>query len=168
MNDLFFGCTTCHIFVDAGYRHAYWTLEEAGIVSRSAPVDVHAVFETKEYWEVDEDWLIKLLPAVRAFLETHQEHQILFGDGEELGFVPAYEGDYRLFDWLMDAGDAYEELPRYYIERMGFRQWDQVVEHNSTSDPPWWWGDEEYRNAAKQKFLALVASQALNNTSNAG
>jgi hypothetical protein len=170
MNQLFFGCTTCHIFVDAGYRHAYWTLEDTGVVSRSTPVDAHAVFDAEEYWEVDAQWqwLVKLLPAVRTFLEAHEKHQIMFGDGEELGLTPAYDGDYRLFDWLMEAGDVYEELPRYYVERMGFRQWDQVVEHNSTGDPPWWWGDDEYRNAAEQKFLSLVTSQTLNDTSNAG
>jgi hypothetical protein len=168
VNNLYFGCTTCHVFIDAGYRHAYWALERAGVVSHTAPVDVRAVINAKAYWEVDEAWLVELLPTVRMFLETHAEHQILFGDGEELGLTPNYEGDYRLFDWLMDAGLVYEELPRYYVERMGFRRWDEVVEYiNSCDNPPWWWGDEEYRNAASQKFLVLVTRQKPNDASHA-
>ena len=70
-----------------------------------------------------------------------------------------FDGDYRLFEWLMDAGYAYEELPRYYVERLGFRRWAQVVEHVETTRnrPPWWWLDDEYQQLARKKFLALVA-----------
>ena len=70
-----------------------------------------------------------------------------------------FDRDYRLFEWLMDAGYVYQELPRYYVERLGFRRWAQVVEHveTTTNGPPWWWLDEEYQQEARKKFLALVA-----------
>jgi len=160
VNNLYFACTACHVFIDAGYRHAYWTLEHAGVVSTNAPVDIREVLDAEEYWAVDDvEWLIKLLPAVRGFLEAHRTHDVRFGDGENLGPTPMFDGDYRLFDWLMDAGYVYKELPRYYVERLGFRRWAQVVEHVETTrdGPPWWWLDEEYREQARKKFLALVA-----------
>ena len=160
MNNLYFGCTSCRVFVDAGYRHAYAALEQPGIVNPTAPVDIGAVLAAREYWEVDAEWLGQLLPAVRQFLHVHRNHDVRFGDAQLLGITPMYDGDYRLFEWLMEAGYVYEELPRYYVERLGFRQWSQVVEHIEGSQScPWWWGDEEYTNAARQKFLTLVSDE---------
>jgi hypothetical protein len=158
MNNLYFGCIRCRVFVDAGYRHAYAALEQPGIVKRSAPVDVDAVLQAREYWDVDAEWLRQLLPAVRQFLHVHRDHEVQFGEGEGLGITPMYDRDYRLFEWLMEAGYVYEELPRYYVERLGFRRWSQVVEHIERSQScPWWWHDDEYTNAARQKFLTLVS-----------
>jgi hypothetical protein len=158
VNNIYFACRNCRVFVDAGYRHAYWTLEEPGIVARTTGVDVETVIATEPYWQADgAEWLIKLLPAVRQFVEAHREHEVWFGDAQEFGITPMFKGDYRLFEWLMDAGFVYEELPRYYVERLGLRRWDQVVEHISTSENrPWWWLDEEYTDAAREKFVALV------------
>jgi hypothetical protein len=82
--------------------------------------------------------------------------------------TPRSIGDYRLFDWLMDAGYVYEELPRYYAERLGFRLWAQVVEHvDTTANRPWWWLDEEYKERARKKFLALVSQSEDSHTSDA-
>ena len=82
MNNLYFACAACHVFIDAGYRHAYWKLEHAGVVSPNVPVDVRGVLDAEEYWPVGADWLLKLLPAVRAFLEAHRPHEIRFGEAE--------------------------------------------------------------------------------------
>ena len=156
MNDLYFACSSCRIFVDAGYRLAYWTLEEPGLVNRSGVVDAAAVLSAREYWDVQEDWLLELLPAVRRFLEMNGGHGVRFGDSEDLALP--YQISEEWFDWLMEAGFVLEELPRYYVERLGLRMWEQVTAHVQSSKwPPGWWADEDRRRSAQRKFLGLVA-----------
>src|SRR5688572_19224774 len=116
MNTLYFACPSCRIYIDAGYRHAYWELEDTGIVDRSSAVDVSSVLAADDYWNVDADWLAELLPAVRLFLEQHAGHRVRFGDIED---IPIPSVDDGLFDWLMEAGFVLEKLPRYYVERLG-------------------------------------------------
>jgi hypothetical protein len=142
--------------VDAGYRHAYWTLEDAGIVNRASVVDTTAILEAREYWDVEKQWLRELLPAVRRFLKAHAGHEVRFGEDEEVGIPDsAAKG---LFDWLMEAGFVLEELPRYYTERLAFRTWDEVTAHiQASTSRPRWWADEEERAAAQEKFASLVA-----------
>jgi hypothetical protein len=154
MNTLYFACPACRAYVDAGYRHAYWELEHTGIVSRSSAVDTSAILRAEHYWNVDADWLVQLLPAVRRFLEQHAEHDVRFGDSEDIPIPLVTDG---LFDWVMEAGFALEELPRYYVERLGFRTWDEVTEHiQSKKVPPGWWEVEEERMAAHRKFMDLL------------
>ena len=64
MNNWYFACAACRDYVDAGYRHAYWALEDPGIVNRSTIVDTSAVLQAREYWDVQACWLVELLPAV--------------------------------------------------------------------------------------------------------
>jgi hypothetical protein len=46
----------------------------------------------------------------------------------------------------MEAGFVLEELPRYYVERLGFRTWDEVAQHiRSSKRRPGWWDDEQER-----------------------
>ena len=157
MNNLYFACSPCRIYVDAGYRHAYWALEEPGLVDRSGVVDAAAVLSARDYWNVQEDWLVKLLPAVRRFLEMHGQHGVRFGDSEDLALP--YQSSEEWFDWLMEAGFALEELPRYYAERLGLRTWAQVTAHVQSSKwPPRWWADEDQRRVAERKFVSLVSS----------
>jgi hypothetical protein len=71
--------------VDAGYRWAYWTLEEAGVVKRGNVLKPESVFATEEYWNPGSDatskWLVEeVLPSVRIFLERHREHRIVFDE----------------------------------------------------------------------------------------
>ena len=47
MNNLYFACCDCKIYIDAGYRWAYWELEEARIVARRKPVDVESVLKAE-------------------------------------------------------------------------------------------------------------------------
>ena len=91
---------------------------EPGIVNRARVVDAPAVLQAREYWDVEEDWLVALLPAVRRFLQVHGEHGVRFGDSDDLNLP--YHSSEEWFDWLMEAGFALEELPRYCAERLAF------------------------------------------------
>ena len=155
MNDIYFVCSACRVYVEAGYRHAYWTLEDPGIVNRKDPVDPKAVLEANEYWDVDAEWLVQLLPAVRRFLLEHCDHQVRFGDSEEvaLPFLDSADG----LEWLMEAGFVLEEGPRYWAERLGLTAWEEVSAHVASSRfKPHCWADDALRQAARQKFTALV------------
>ena len=155
MNNVYFACSQCRVYVDAGYRHAYWTLEEPGIVDRSRVVDAAAVLGAGEYWDVEADWLAQLLPAVRQFLQAHDAHGVRFGDADQVGIPWDCSEE---FDWLMEAGFVLEETPRYYAERLGFRTWKEVTDHVQSSElRPHWWADEDRRRVAERTFLNLVA-----------
>ena len=139
MNNLFFACKDCKIYIDAGYQWSYWTLEEAQVVERGKPVSIDAVLSAEEYWNPPEGessgWLYNgVLPSVRRFLEEHGSHQIIFGTITE--FLST--GDESFLDW-MQVGFMPQLLPRYFVERLGFKTWDQVcnfvAENGST---PWW------------------------------
>ena len=157
MNDVYFACRSCRAYVDAGYRHAYWTLEESGVVNRVEPVRVGEVLGASEYWHAEAaSWLAELLPAVRRFLETHAGHDIRFGDADELD-IPCSD-DPALLEWVMEAGFVLKELPRYYAERLGARSWDEVVALvEAANHPPRWWEDEGLRRAARIAFEKSIA-----------
>jgi hypothetical protein len=85
MNSIFFVCTDCKKYTDAGYRWAYWTLEKPGIVNLGKPFSADAVFAATEYWnpppEEGARWLIDdVLPTVRDFLTEHKQHKLIFSD----------------------------------------------------------------------------------------
>ena len=160
VNDVYFACRSCRAYVDAGYRHAYWTLEDGGVVRRVEPVSVDAVLGTSEYWDAgDASWLAELLPAVRRFLETHANHEIRFGDAEEID-IPSSD-DPASLEWVMEAGFVLNELPRYFAEHLGFRTWDEVVARlEDVQRPPCWWADEELRRAARVIFEKVLSRSA--------
>ncbi len=110
MNCRHFGCKHCRKYVDAGYRWAYWTLEEPGIVALNTAVDVAAVVAREEYWspplEELSAWLYsEVLPTVRYFLADHAEHGVLYLDSDFI-FDPEREG----WGWVElmaeNSGDA--------------------------------------------------------------
>jgi hypothetical protein len=85
MNCVYFACSCCHKYIDAGYRWAYWKLEEPAIVQQPEVVILHRVLSAKEYWEIDNTpqsaWLREgVLPKVRIFLLEHQDHSIAYVD----------------------------------------------------------------------------------------
>ncbi|MDZ4659915.1 MAG: hypothetical protein SH868_20250 [Bythopirellula sp.] len=89
MNEVYFACPNCRFYIDAGYRWAYWLLEEPGIVQRGEGVDVEVVFSCDEYWyppaEECSEWLCeKILPSVRKFLEEHRSHGIVYIEEEHI------------------------------------------------------------------------------------
>ena len=165
MNDLYFACRTCKNYIDAGYRFCYWTLVCPGIVESNKRVNPEAVWSAEEYWRGgdDSDWLAELLPKVRFFLKEHREHDLIFGDDEEIGTVPVHDGDYRVFEWLNEPGSSLcspELLPRYFVERLGLRTWSQVAAYvENEKVKPWWWMDPEYKARGKAKFVLLVRHQ---------
>jgi hypothetical protein len=85
MNTPYFACLSCRIYIESGYRWAYWQLEHPGVVQHNEGVNVEAVLACTEYWSPPEqersDWLCeRVLPAVRRFLNDHREHGIVYTD----------------------------------------------------------------------------------------
>ena len=166
MNNVYFACRTCKIFVDAGYRWCYWALEEPGVVEPGKPVNVGAVLNASQYWHGAQEaaWLQELLPKVRAFLERHGAHDLIYGDSEDIGTVPMSDDDYSFLDWLDETDDDasdlvpdFDVLPRFYVEKLGYRDWKQVTDHIARLElKPWWWHYPELRQKAKEKFYSLI------------
>jgi hypothetical protein len=160
MNNVYFACEDCRVMVDAGYRWAAHTLEESGIVGRRQTVSAERVLAAVTYWDAPSDleskWLDEVLPTVRAFLETHGQHRLTYGDAEEIvGLEPT-----AMFDWL-DAGYLPEMTPRYFVETLGFRSWSEVLTWaRATEDRPWWWDEPELKDSARTRFQEMVARAA--------
>jgi len=161
MSNVYFACTDCKVYVDAGYRWAVWHLEEPGIVKRGRPVAVDSVLSASAYWNpartYGADWLyVEVLPSARRFLKEHEGHQIVFGNTADF----LSPGGDDLLDW-MQVGYSPLLLPRYFVERLGFKTWDQVASFIARQDsPPWWWMLEwdDLHAKAKKKFCELVQS----------
>jgi len=158
---LFFACCDCKIYTNAGDRWAYWELEGRGVVGRGVPVDVEAVLNATGFWNPPDNaesrWLYAdVFPGLRQFLEEHKTHNMVFGEEEE--FAPIKSEDY--FNW-MSVGYLSKPTPRYLVEVMGFRSWEQVRIYMEERErkPTWWemtWGDPSPHALAKQKFEQLV------------
>ena len=89
MNSRYFICRKHKEYTDAGYRWAYWQLEDKGVVSLGKPVDVAVVLSQHDYWHPSageqNEWLCQeILPTVRQFLEEHRFHSIHYVDEEFL------------------------------------------------------------------------------------
>ena len=162
MTNLYFACTDCKVYVDAGYRWAAWWLEEPGIVKRGKLVVVDSVLSAREYWNPGNtdgaQWLYtEVLPSVRRFLDEHRFHRIVFGNtGDFLSL-----DDSGLLDW-MQVGFLPLLLPRYFVERLGFKTWDEVSNFISRQDStPWWWMLEwdGLHEKARKKFQQLIDSK---------
>lgn len=85
MNTPYFACPNCRLYIESGYRGAYWLLEHPGVVLPNEGVDVDAVSACTGYWNPPEqersEWLCeRVLPAVRQFLEGHREHGVVYTD----------------------------------------------------------------------------------------
>jgi hypothetical protein len=106
MNDRFIGCDRCKVYVDAGYRWAYWQLEEPGVVKLDQPIDLVALESAKEYWipgpDEANDWLCRqILPSVRCFITDHGGHGLRYIDSD---MVYDPEGPYS--DWTESTPSA--------------------------------------------------------------
>lgn len=161
MNDVYFICLTCKNYHDAGYRWCYVHLERPGIISRNQAVNVEAVFGATEYWQAEQRpeeefwWLRRDLPSIRRFLETHRNHDLIYGEAE------SYLWSEDKLDW-MDEGviEIADRTLRFYIERLGFTKWEQVEDHikqdDSGLDPMWYLFDVPEGKTIQQKFEELV------------
>jgi hypothetical protein len=92
MIDRYFACTDCKIYIDAGGRWAYWTLEDAGVLMRGVPISPQLIFSAQEYWQPEEDensvWLYsEVFPSVRSFVTEHEGHRLVFGDTDDFLFI---------------------------------------------------------------------------------
>ena len=89
MNNRYFICKTQKKYTDAGYRWAYWQLEDKGVITLGAPVDIDSVLSDHDYWNPDKseksEWLCtEILPSVRQFLEAHRAEGIEYVDEDFL------------------------------------------------------------------------------------
>jgi hypothetical protein len=127
MNDHFFNCHDCRVYVEAAYRWGYSNLVQVGPVVEYKPVDVDAVLSAGEFWNPPETsehaWIRDALPRIRDFLITHRNHKITYSDRQEIDNVNCG------FDWIEES-NAPELTPRYLAEVMKFRSWDEVREEN--------------------------------------
>ena len=162
MNFLYFACLDCKTYIDAGYRWAFWELENTGVVRRGQEVSVEAVLAADGYWNPPKGdasrWLYEVVfPPLTGFLKDHKRHRIIFGELDD--FAPLADD----FDW-MQIGYLLLETPRYFVEVLGFKWWDQVCTYLEQRKPhvPWWemsWGDDPPREKAKKKFEQLLRDQ---------
>jgi hypothetical protein len=165
MNNLYFACCDCKIYIETGYRWASWQLEDAGIVSRNENVHVDAVLATARYWSPPRDddsrWLYEeILPPVHQFLNAHRSHRVVFGTSED--FAPATD-DYD-FEW-MQTGYLPEPTVRYLFEMLSLKSWHEVAEYMDAKEiqPGWWqdtWsGNPTPREKGRKKFEELVSAR---------
>ena len=162
MVNQYFACMDCKVYVDAGYRWASWWLEEPQIVKRGKPVHVASVLSARKYWTPpgtgSAEWLNgEVLPSVRHFLTEHRCHRIVFGNTAD--FLSA-DGN-GVLDW-MQVGFLPLLLPRYFVEQLGFKTWEQVSSFIARQDSkPWWWMLEwdDVHGKARRKFQELVESR---------
>ena len=154
MNRVYFACRTCKAFIDAAGSKSYWALEVPGLVARGEPVGVQQILEASDYWHADpdKDLLVKLLPAIRSFLEKHQSHDVTYGEDED--FLD-FETN-RFLEWMDDGPFVVDLSPRHFVDRMGYTQWQQVIDHVAKmKQPPWWWNTQLAR-PFQAKFEMLV------------
>jgi hypothetical protein len=141
---------------DAGYRWAYCQLEHPGMVSRASRVSVRDVLAAQAYWggpEVDESaWLRDdILPTVRTFLQTHAEHNIVYGDYEKVT-----DGQPKAFLSWLEVGSGASPTPRWFAHVLRLRTWTQAVAWVRANRAPWWWSDEELKDVARVRFEEIV------------
>jgi hypothetical protein len=159
MNNRYFACTDCRIYLDAGYRWCYWQLEQPAVVQRNQPVNVDRVLAHATYWnppkDQSSDWLYReLLPTVRQFLADHRSHPIIYLEDEEICGPDLRQP----LTWLQ-IGYGALPTPRYFAEILKMRQWEELREwlrqHPETPDYHLWATDEE-----QQLFRAAFEAAA--------
>ena len=104
MNCVYFQCQDHGQYIDAGYRWAYWQLEDPGVVTLGAAIDLPSMLNAEPYWnhredddlgEKDPGYLDELLPRVRRFLKDHSGHRLVYVDSEWLHQKWGLGYDYR-------------------------------------------------------------------------
>lgn len=100
MNCRHFGCPRCRTYVDAGYRWAYWTLEEPGVAVMGEWIDVARLLACHEYWNPPPDeqshaLVHETLPRVRRYVDAHRDHGLIYLE-DDMVFDP----DGPCHDWL--------------------------------------------------------------------
>ena len=107
MNCCYFACVDCKKYIDAGYRWAYWLLENPGIISKGERISPEQIFKAEKYWqppsEESSTWLVKqILPAVHRFLSEHQQHCLLYLDEDNFAREDSIYGDFQEIETQCD------------------------------------------------------------------
>jgi hypothetical protein len=100
-----------------------------------------------------------VLPSARNFLEGHKHHRIIYGNTAD--FLP-FDGE-GFLDWLQ-LGFMPQLLPRYFVECLGLKSWDEVRAFIAGQESaPWWWMLEwnNLHNKARKKFQELIESETV-------
>jgi len=153
MNSVYFACTSCKNYIDAGYRGALNAL----FPEKLGSIDIHAIHEISEddiinnsdYWKLEHShpYYSEVLPRVRTFLTKHRDHRLIFSDLD--GLLYPRDEEFESLRWL-DEGDMYElpgkaliMEPRYFIEhpKLQYRQWSSVKAYCAAHDCVWNYGD---------------------------
>src|SRR5438067_10190907 len=128
MNNVYFGCTNCKTYVDAGYRWAYWQLDKSGVVAQGEVANIDRLLSTDSYWRPQDNeqssWLTSTLAHAEKFVISHKAHQIVYGDMEHL--VGPNAEEYERFAWMNENPGYTDLLPRNFIEQMGISTWAGV------------------------------------------
>jgi len=99
MNSPYFLCRDHGVYIDAGYRWAYWQLEHTGLVTMGTRVDLAAVLSATSYWQPSADeqstYLSDLLPRIRRFLDLHAGHDVVYLDEQWLSEMWELGYDYK-------------------------------------------------------------------------
>ena len=108
MNCRYFACPNCRVYTDAGYRWAYWLLENPGVVQLGEGIDVDSILGCRSYWNPPDaersEWLCeKILPTVYRFLCEHRDHGLTYIEEEH---ILAEESLQRNWSEVEGAADA--------------------------------------------------------------
>ena len=150
MNTKLFACTDCKQYINAGRRWCYVHLERTGIVVAGQPVVTDSILAAECYWRLDfpedpdQDWLLKLLPQLHSFLNSHKNHRVLFGEPGNDHFLP--DEPWTWDDPLLwddgETGEPFSVSVRTLVNTLGCRSWADVADYmQSRSSPVSWWGD---------------------------
>jgi hypothetical protein len=163
MNNVYFACTECKTYIDAGYRWAYCQLEKPRTVLQGAVVEVDRLLSVDSYWKPEPNehnsWLTSVLSHAEQFILGHKAHRIVYGDLEHV--MGADADEYGQFAWMNDyPADETDLLPRNFIEQLGMRTWGEVTAYlASRPRKPWWYTLRSARVVARRKFDELILSQ---------
>jgi len=141
-------------------------LEDPNIVTLDHAVDVSAVMTASEYWRAEHgteehaQWLCRLLPKVRTFLNRHAHHEVVYRQEEYF---------YEDLDWLEeeDHSGRPELTLRWLVERMGITEWEQaltIVTAADRVDRPFWfeYGEPSDIEQAKIAFAKIIEDRKSN------
>ena len=158
MNCVYFACKTCELYIDAGYR---WTQTLPDSIKRGQSVDRESILSATEYWRgvKGNDYLRILLQRIKAFLDAHQEHEVIFAEEDDF-----HHFDARSLGWMEidhSSNDKYFWGPRDFVEKLGYTRWEQVVEHIAGLEwGNWWFENMELRFEGRRKFEWFVRAQS--------
>ncbi len=153
MNSVYFACTRCQHFIDAGYRWAMQLVTDGAVLpDKSAAVERILAHDT--YWDRAPEWFVPSLPGLRMCLETHRGHAVVFGDYDS--FIA---DDDHGFAWLDETDPPGHRSPRWFIEKRGYRVWLELENEflrQLPHDRPYWYQAPDSREQGREFFESRV------------